>query len=270
MKKQSDVTTPLQRKKGVTVEIKRRPAKKVDLNLAREAFAKKEITNYESLIKFGVRKFNKLHFENLGYARSLTGKIIGKVLRTVTEKDIEQIAEKFGWTNQPKKVPTDKEKVVEIRKFLALYGIIDYWTLLYKYSEVCFRKVSRKKDDDSDFFSCEFFSYRSMRTIQTREDLASSLGWKKPTSKQKNERYKLELRNNGLVTYFDIMRIDWRDFIKINFGVFGRGVNFLRIVLEYDSITIRGHKNDKGKKWIKGLERLKEELVQKLGIDKNL
>ena len=144
------------------------------------------------------------------------------------------------------------------------YEITDYWTLFHKYSESGFRKVVKKKSIDSNFSSCEFFNYRSFRTIQRKENLASHLGWKKPTEEEKIERYKLELHKNGLVTYFDLMRITWRDFIKMQFGIFGGGINFLKIVLGYDSITVRGYNHGRGKKWKKGLEKLKEDLALKL------
>lgn len=243
-----------------------RPIKNVDLSIVKAAFAQKGIIDYKTLTEFGVKKFNKLNFGDLGYARSFAGKILQRVLRWVDLKTLKEISRKLRWSTQSEleRDLSKKEKVSQIRAFLGQYGITDRWTLFHKYSTGSFRKVVKSRSTDSNFSSCKFFSFRSLRSLKRKEKLASYLGWGLPTQEEKNEQYRLALKKNGLVTYFDLMRITWRDFIKMDFGDYGRGISFLRIALGYKAILIRGYNHGRGKKWVKGLEKLKEELAIQL------
>lgn len=219
-----------------------------------ELLAVHGITDYWALIEFGFENLMSVSFEGIGGIRALAGKILGRTISYIYPETLDEIATKLGWT------PTDEQKKEKCCQLLKPFGIVDYWTLKYKYSNKTLRQFRFGGIGMQTNFTIRFLGVSTGLTMTTREKLANYLGWI-PNEDEKIERYTQEMKKNGLYTYLDLFRLRYRDFEALDFGIFGRGNGFLKTVLEMPHILSKQHGDNRSVK-------LLEQLAQKLKLKK--
>lgn len=207
------------------------PTQKQKIKKYKEELKRHAITDYWTLIGKGPRKFFKLKFSitKKGGAIEFLSIVLGRSISRGKLSHLEELGKFLGWFPSRKQF---KEKAIEE---LNKHGITNYWELRYKFSI-----RSLKKDLDFGIFGkgIAFIRFFIPNKIPKRklcpktvDIFAVWLCWM-PTPEEKIERYKYEMRENGLVTYFDLMRIPYHIFESLDFRLLGKGRNFIKIVLE--------------------------------------
>lgn len=191
---------------------------------ALEELKEKGITDYWSLIQFGVSAFHKSTFGRFGKSFALLNFIIGENDISVNFKTIMKLADKLGWT------PTEEDKNKRYKEELAKHGITDYWTLVIHkaihFSNLKFGKFGRA----SEFSFLVLGSKLRGLDLSTHkpeifEKLADKLGWT-PTEEEKKRRFKEELAKYGIVDYWTLTFLGMGGFNKTKWGIFGKGKAF--------------------------------------------
>lgn len=125
----------------------------------------------------------------------------------------------------------DKEKVLHmVKDALIKNGITDYWKLRYEH------KTKLKKMEFGvlgKMYRVYFLVFGSrIRSLDNfvLDDFAKYLNWY-PTDEEKTLKYREELLKEKIVDYSTLMNFPAHKLQKTTFGIFGKGKNFIKVIL---------------------------------------
>lgn len=216
--------------KQITIDVLERIAKKVGWNdeltieLALNELSKHGITDYYSLLNFGIAKFVKTEFGYFGKGKALTKWLIKEDFKNLNSEIFLRIPQRLNWDQKTKTLERALEE-------LKNHGIVDRFSLINK---PYFEKLDFGPFGKAKAFISWLLSDYSIKNygVQTRERIAEKLGW---NDKIKTlDRAREELAKHNITNKISLINIGSIQFSKLEFGPFGKGKGFANWMLHED------------------------------------
>ena len=142
-----------------------------DADKVLKALASKGITDYWTMFSLEADALNRLEFEGIGGARKLAGIILKRTVTYIDQATRDEIIARLGW------LPSEEEKKKRYMEMLSQYGIYDYWTVRYKYSQEQFQALEFKGVGKGTNFVIAVLGKSEGFSVEIREEFAKHFGW---------------------------------------------------------------------------------------------
>jgi superfamily II DNA or RNA helicase len=204
--------------------------------IIKDILKSKSITDYWTL-KMASR-FGTMRFPLIGTGYVIMNTLLGKEGESIliNAETIDRFADNLGW------LPSENEKKARYYQELSMHGITDYWTLKAKganFFKLTFSIGSithANKRGGMSFVNLVLGTNSDERNLNRVEELANFLGWI-PTEEEVLVKYKDEFKKNGIVDSETLLKIGIEKFKYLSFGIFGKGVKFLSLILKERSAS---------------------------------
>lgn len=206
------------------------------------------ISSRDELLARGVMKFKELHFEGFGGFTRLFSAAVRKLGRqeSFTKAHLLEFADAMGWIDESQ-VNNSDALLGRARTSLAAHGVVSWATLMdfgsTRFKEADFEGFGKGKSLFQAIVR-PMGGRRDVPGIAHLEELATVLGWKQETRETLLRRTLAALRDHGIVSRADLLKLSPRQFVDMDYVGFGKGRALFTVVvrqLESTQHLLRTH-----------------------------
>lgn len=181
------------------------------------------IDSYETLLDFGVMKFGKTSFGQVGKGLSFTNRVLGAKDQIVTLDVLKQVATKFGWTL------TEEQQKKEVLHQLQLHGITSRDELL-SVRVLDFVNMSFGRFGKGNALAGTVLGKSVKISSRILSEIATAIGWAtNPEEEMKS--WKKILADHGITSRKELLLMGTKKFSAAEFGRHRKGQGFATAIL---------------------------------------